>query len=103
MITNLMGRHRIVTPVTAQDIPNNPNNPYPANCTSDVYARIDHANNDFAVYRAAAIAGAGRIPRSGSVVEIEYDDGSEQRWQVGSTFSTSPLTHAVGPVEDCPP
>ena len=75
----------------ATRIPNKPGNDKPANCSSGVYQRLDHANVDVAWNNILALRGHAPLARRNTIVEVEYDDGSTETWAVGFPVSTTPL------------
>ena len=70
-------------------IRNYPNNPNYAGCDSDQSTRQAHASFDVRMDQARRYP---RVLGSGSVVEVEYDDGSTEKWMIGNPFFSDPLS-----------
>lgn len=66
------------TPVAGiiRRVPNNPYSNNPATCSSDEMERVIHAQQDIALYYSEHMT----TVRRGDIMEVEYDDGSKERY-----------------------
>ena len=70
---------------------NHPQQTYPANCRSDQNTRYLHAANDVAFTNARRLATGSGLLKRGALVQVEYDDGGTERWQVTDPLMSIPI------------
>ena len=71
---------------------NTADNPYAANCRSDVMDRHLHAAVDVARTQAIRLATGKPVFTAGAPIKVTYDDGSTERWQITTPLASDPIS-----------
>jgi hypothetical protein len=91
------------TPMSARyDVPNNSVNQYPAVCRSEFSTRQLHAGGDVKNWYSSQWP----WPENGSIVTVEYDDGSHEDYRLNAPPIGDPLVYLTviaDTLRDCPP